>query len=70
MKVLLVDPDGGWRYGFPKPVPEEFYTLGDDFDFQAWLVSEGYPKHMVDYWLNSSFGHVPCRFWEKETEVE
>ena len=32
MKVWMVDPDSGWRYGFPKPAPNE-YTLHDDLIF-------------------------------------
>ena len=44
MKVLIIDPPEGWRYGFPKPVHEEFHTLGSDFDLGRWLISEGYPE--------------------------
>ena len=57
MKVWMVDPDNGWLYGFPKPAPKD-YILHDDFDFHAWLVSEGYPQEKIDYWLNSSFGNL------------
>jgi len=42
--MVLIDPDSGWRYGFPKPAPDEFYLLGLDFDMQSWLESEGWPK--------------------------
>jgi len=70
MKVTMIDPDGGWRYGFPKPVHEEYHTLGLDFDFYGWLVSEGYPQKQIDYWLNSSLGYVPCRMWEQEIDDE
>jgi len=57
-KVLMIDPPSGWQYGFPKPVHEEFHTLGDDFDLGRWLISEGYPeifielavKHSRYYW--------------------
>ena len=63
MKVLMCDPPGGWMYGFPKPIHEEFYILGDDFDLARWLVSEGYPEEEVDQYD----GNVPCRYWEVET---
>ena len=62
-KVTMIDPDSGWRYGFPKP-----YNPDDITDFHGWLVSEGYPQEKIDYWLNSSFGYVPCRMWEQEIE--
>jgi hypothetical protein len=68
-KVWMVDPDSGWKYGFPKPAPDN-YNLHDDFDFHEWLLSEGYPLEKIDYWLNSSFGYVPCRMWEQEIEDE
>ena len=65
MKVLMVDPDSGWRYGFPKIAPE---NLDKNDDWHDWLLSEGYPQEKIDYWLNSSFGYVPCRMWEQEID--
>ena len=47
-KVLMCDPPSGWKYGFPKPVHEEYYLLGDDFNMKHWLVSEGYPQTEID----------------------
>lgn len=66
MKVLMCDPPSGWQYGFPKPVHDEYFILGDDFDFNKWLVSEGYPQEEVDKYD----GNVPCRYWEKEIDNE
>lgn len=63
-KVLMCDPPSGWRYGFPKPVPEEYFTLGEDFDLLRWLVSEGYPQAEIDK-LGKNFY---CRYWETEDE--
>lgn len=65
--VLMVDPDEGWKYGFPKPYP----INPSDVDRQAinweeWLIAEGYPKERIEYWLRSSFGCVPIRFWEED----
>ena len=65
MKVWMVDPDSGWRYGFPKIAPD---NIDKNDDWHAWLLSEGYPQEKIDYWLNSSFGYVPCRMWEQEIE--
>jgi hypothetical protein len=39
MKRHMIDPPGGWKYGFPKEVPSPVPS-----DMMAWLVSEGYPK--------------------------
>lgn len=61
-KVLIIDPPSGWMYGFPKPVHEEFHTLGDDFDLRRWLVSEGYPKKDVELAIKYS------RYWEADVQ--
>mgnify|MGYP003151145907 CR=1 FL=1 len=42
-KQLIMDPPSGWKYGFPKPIPEE--RLADLF---VWLVEEGYPQYEID----------------------
>jgi len=59
--TLMIDPPSGWKYGFPKPVDEEYYLLKDDFDMKRWLVSEGYPQTEIDN-LGSSFF---IRTWEE-----
>jgi len=63
-KVTMFDPPEGWRYGFPKPVHEEFHTLGNDFDLARWLVSEGYPEKDIDLALKYS------RYWETDDEEQ
>ena len=65
-KVLVCDPPNGWKYGFPKPVHEEYYLLGDDFDMERWLVSEGYPQTEIDDYG----GHFYCRYYEREIDDE
>ena len=60
-KVLMVDPPAGWKYGFPKPCPEDRKN-----DMATWMVEEGYPQAEMD-----SYGeHFYCRYWEEETEDE
>ena len=52
---MIIDPPGGWRYGFPKqydPLPGE--TLRD------WLVREGYPPQEVEWAVHH------CRSWESD----
>lgn len=63
MKVMMIDPPSGWKYGFPKPMPKQFDTFEEK---SAWLVSEGYPQSEID-----SYGdHFYCRYWEQELDNE
>jgi len=55
--VTMCDPPEGWRYGFPKPMPDNVE------DFEGWLKSEGYP---VDEY--SDVLDIGCRFWVKEDD--
>lgn len=64
MKVLMIDPPSGWKYGFPKPVHEEFHTLGGDFDLARWLIDEGYPEKDIELALKYS------RYYETEIDDE
>jgi hypothetical protein len=54
--ALIIDPPSGWKYGFPKPIPEERRK-----DNVVWLVEQGYPQHLIDD-LGENFY---CRFWEQ-----
>lgn len=55
--VLFVDPDEGWRYGFPKIVPEWLKPE----DLSAWIYRQGYPRTTKDGDL-----HEPVyRLWYK-----
>lgn len=58
-KRIIIDPPSGWKYGFPKPVPPEYGE--EDFVFNTWLVSQGYPQSIIDQFD----GKVPCRFWNE-----
>ncbi len=60
--VTMVDPDEGWRYGFPKPLPK----IVENEDLTEWLVENGYPREVIDKWKQSELGYLPCRFWEEE----
>lgn len=42
MKVLMIDPPSGWKYGFPKPAPK----VGDLND--QWWIDNGYPEDKLD----------------------
>lgn len=52
-----IDPPGGWRWGFPKIMPNNVEN------FRDWLVQEGYPQSEIDA-LGS---HFYVRMWEEET---
>jgi hypothetical protein len=58
--MKIIDPPSGWRYGFPKPIPD------DVTDVCSWLVKEGYPKKIID----ELGDHFFCRYWDApEDEV-
>lgn len=56
--MKMIDPPSGWKYGFPKPIPE------DVKDVKEWLVEQGYPQELIDE-LGEYFY---CRYWNEETE--
>ena len=61
-RPIMVDPPGGWKYGFPKlydPSKEE----GTMYD---WLVRQGYPQSEIDRYD----GQFYCRFWNWYPEEE
>lgn len=64
--ITVIDPPGGWLYGFPKQVHDEFFLLGSDFDLHKWLVSEGYPQEEIDK-LGDKFYY---RTWTVEIDDE
>ena len=43
MKITIIDPPSGWKYGFPKPIPEDRKK-----DSMVWLVEQGYPQSEID----------------------
>jgi len=55
--ALFIDPPSGWKYGFPKPIPED-----RRYDSLTWLVEQGYPQAEID-----ALGeHFYCRYWSPE----
>ena len=56
--MRIIDPPSGWKYGFPKPIPDDIK------DARPWLVENGYPQKLID-----ELGeHFYCRYWNKEDE--
>ena len=58
MKVLMCDPPSGWKYGFPKPIPEGVKNTTE------WLIEQGYPQEEIDR-LGDNFY---CRYWEEQDD--
>ena len=53
--VIMIDPPSGWRYGFPKRIPESEFHRAEE-----WMVEHGYPQSEVDQF---GAGKVPYRYW-------
>ena len=54
----MIDPPSGWKYDFPKPIPD------DVKDINKWLVEQGYPQKEID-----SYGeYFYCRYWNQPEE--
>lgn len=58
--VKYIDPPSGWKYGFPKKLPDP-----PPMNVGAWLVENGYPQREVNFWK----GHVPYRIFVEEEDV-
>ena len=57
--MKMIDPPSGWKYGFPKPIPDD--RINDQL---KWLVEEGYPQKEIDILGEYFF----CRTWEQPDE--
>lgn len=60
-KVTYIDPPSGWRYGFPKILPE-----GITGSVIPWLLENGYPQYEID----ACGDHFYCRYWEENADEE
>lgn len=56
MPKMMIDPDQGYLYGFPKALPNEAvihyggtdYGIKKDFDLTQWFMSEGMTQKQVE----------------------
>jgi len=64
MKVTMVDPPSGWKYGFPKALPNPW---PQPWSLALWLISEGYPEIEL-----TRFGDffLYVRQWEQDDDRE
>lgn len=61
-KRMMIDPPGGWKYGFPK----EFDLDTDDpVELKDWLIENGYPKSQIEKWEEIT-NH--CRYWYEDKD--
>jgi len=57
--MKIIDPPSGWRYGFPKPIPDDVKNVND------WLIEQGYPKSIIEEMGDYFF----CRYWEEPSDT-
>ena len=57
--VKMIDPPSGWKYGFPKVLPDDVTNT------MKWLVENGYPQAEIDACGDNFW----CRHWAGEEEL-
>jgi len=60
MMVTFIDPPSGWKYGFPKAIPDE--KLAGIKNLKEWFLEQGYPQAEMD----SCGEHFFYRVWREE----
>ncbi len=58
--VKMIDPPSGWKYGFPKALPDHKPEC-----IHQWLLDNGYPQEEID---KHSGGYFYYRVWEEEQD--
>jgi len=56
--VRYIDPPAGWKYGFPKILPD------DVVDVNKWFVENGYPQAEMDRFGDRFY----CGQWFEEVD--
>lgn len=59
--VTYIDPPSGWKYGFPKVLPESAQGRT-----REWLIEQGYPQKIID----EHGENFSCRYWMQEENVD
>jgi len=54
----MIDPPSGWKYGFPKAIPEDVENV------RKWLIDEGYPEEIIT--ALEAVDSFYYRFWETD----
>ena len=53
-QIMMVDPPGGWQYGYPKEYP------GNETRYRQQLRESKYPEDQIDFAAQHS------RYWVKD----
>jgi hypothetical protein len=53
----MIDPPSGWKYGFPKAIPDNVNQNTID----QWFLDQGYPQKLIDQGMLKH-----CRMWMEE----
>ena len=61
--VTYIDPEEGYRYGFPKVFPDFVGNV------PVWLVENGYPQERIDYWISKN-RTIPYRIWTESENAD
>lgn len=60
---LDIYPPEGWRYGFPKRLPEDWCEL-EPLEKEKWFLDNGYPLEYIDREL-----HLWSTIWETPSTI-
>ena len=52
LSIKLIDPPEGWKYGFPKQLPDNVENIID------WLIRNGYPKQLIESYGDSFYYRI------------
>jgi len=65
MMTKMIDPPSGWRYGFPKEIPQSVLDSGKVL---KWLSENGYPQSEIDVFKDKDgeYPYFVYRIFEKE----
>ena len=62
--VTMIDPPSGWRYGFPKALPEGWDKYTQEGRVH-WFLNQGYPQWLIDQGMLEY-----CRMYQDEPNKE
>jgi hypothetical protein len=60
--TTMIDPPSGWRYGFPKALPEDWDSFTQEGRVH-WFKNQGYPQYLIDQGLLEY-----CGLWKVDNE--
>lgn len=61
--ATIIDPPEGWKFGFPKEIPEEIFQNKEKIN--DWFIQQGYPKKLIEFYGK----HFYYRCWNTEEKI-